>query len=349
MKIFVNARFLTQPVSGVQRYAIECSRKIKKIWPDTRFLSPENVWNKDVFAELNAEIIGKNTGQMWEQWDLPRFANGNGQLPLLNPCNTAPLLYKKNFTTIHDLAFYHHPEWNSKKFSTWYNFLIPRIAKNSRHVFTVSETIASELTDHYFLPKEKISVTYNGISDVMLGQQTDSAPAKSPVILCVGTFNIRKNQGALIDAFLQSEIQRTHKLVLVGDKNAVFKDSHIEKQILKSEKIEIVTGISEAELASLYRKAEIVVSTSLYEGFGIPLLEGLANNCKLICSDIQVYRELYANVATFCDPGNIGSIAAALDAVAGSPLPDKKNVAMLLTKYSYQHAAEVITSTIARA
>lgn len=346
MKIFVNARFLTQPVTGVQRYAIECSRKIKKIWPETRFLSPKNVWNKEVFAELEAEITGRNTGQMWEQWDLPRFANGNGNLPLFNPCNTAPLLYSNNFTTIHDLAFYHHPEWNSKKFSIWYNFLIPRVAKKSKRVFTVSQTIASELAEDYHLPKEKISVTYNGISDGMLGQRTGSITPKSPMILCVGTFNIRKNQRALISAFLQSHVQKTHKLVLVGDKNAVFRDSHVEQEILKSEKIQVVSGITEAELASLYSKAEIVASASLYEGFGIPLLEGLANNCKLLCSDIPVYRELYADVATFCEPENISSIAAALDTVARSPLPGKETVAPLITKYSYQHAAEVITSAI---
>lgn len=345
MKIFVNARFLTQPVTGVQRYAIECSRKIKKIWPETRFLCPKDVWNKDVFRELGAEVIGKNTGHLWEQLDLMRFAAANGGLPLFNPCNTAPLLYKKNITTIHDLAFYHHPEWNSRKFSTWYNFLIPKVARRSRHIFTVSETIASDLIECYRIPASHISVTYNGISDVMAYTNAQGLQ-KQPVILSVGTFNVRKNQEALVKGFWESKAGKTHKLILVGDKNRIFSESGFDTDSLAGKNVEVLSGISETELSRLYQQAEIVASTSLYEGFGIPLLEGLANGCKLVCSDIPVYKELYGSVSTFCNPGDIGSIAAAIDKAAACPRPSEGAVRPLITKYSYEHAATVITKAI---
>ncbi|MBX2907273.1 MAG: glycosyltransferase family 4 protein [Taibaiella sp.] len=349
MKILVNARFLSQPITGVQRYAIECSRKIKKIWPETRFLCPKNVWNKDVFRELGAEVVGSNTGQLWEQFDLKRIADNNGKLPLFNPCNTAPVLYSNNFTTIHDLAFYHHPEWNSRKFATWYNFIIPRIAQRSKHIFTVSNTIASELATHYQLPQQKISVTYNGISDIMLQGSTSTAESKIPIILCVGTFNPRKNQGALVDGFLNSTLRSTHQLILVGDKNRNFADGPGNESAWNDKHIRILSGITESELADQYRQAEIVVSTSLYEGFGIPLLEGLANGCKLLCSDIPVYRELYGTVATFCNPMSVESIAAGLETASRSMLPKPELVLPLLSAYSYDHAADVITGAIAAA
>lgn len=345
MKIFVNARFLTQPISGVQRYAIECSRKIKKIWPETRFLCPKNVWNNDVFQELGAEVVGSHTGHIWEQLDLRQFASANGKLPLLNPCNTAPLLYTNNITTIHDLAFHHHPEWNSRKFSTWYNFLIPRIARKSRHVFTVSETIASEIVRAYKIPHERISITYNGISEIMM-PVSGSQPEKQPILLSVGTFNQRKNQAALVNGFLGSHAAKTHKLILVGDKNRIFSESGLDTGSLSGKNVEIRSGLSETELAMLYWQAEIVASTSLYEGFGIPLAEGLANGCKLICSEIPVYKELYGQVSTFCNPNNPTQIAAAIDNAVMSSPPDAEKVRPLLAKFSYEHAAKVIMETI---
>lgn len=349
MKILVNARFLSQPITGVQRYAIECSRKIKKIWPETRFLCPKNVWNEDMFQELGAEVVGSNTGQLWEQFDLKRFADRAGKIPLFNPCNTAPFLYTNNFTTIHDLAFYHHPEWNSRKFATWYNFIIPRIARGSKHVFTVSKTIAGELTNHYHLPQQKISVTYNGISDIMLQSPAATPEPKMPIILCVGTFNPRKNQGALVDGFLNSPLRSTHQLILVGDKNPIFADGGSDQLAWADEQIKVLTGITESELAALYRQAEIIASTSLYEGFGIPLLEGLANGCKLLCSDIPVYRELYNGVATFCNPHSKESIIMGLETAAAGALSASDLVHQLLSTYSYDHAAEVITAAIASA
>ena len=128
MKIFVNARFLTQPLSGVQRYGIECSRQIKKLHPEATFVAPGNILHTDIAKELNVKIVGKNTGHLWEQVDLPFYLARHKSPPLLSLANTAPLLYSNNFVTIHDLAFYHHPEWNSKAFSAWYNILIPRLA-----------------------------------------------------------------------------------------------------------------------------------------------------------------------------------------------------------------------------
>src|SRR5690348_16046794 len=121
MKIFVNARFLTQPLSGVQRYGIECSRQIKKLLPDVTFIAPHNVLHKDIAKELNVKVVGVNKGHLWEQVDLPFYLAKQKHPPLLNLANTGPLLYSNNFITIHDLAFYHRPEWNSKAFSTWYN------------------------------------------------------------------------------------------------------------------------------------------------------------------------------------------------------------------------------------
>lgn len=345
MKLFVNARFLSQPVSGVQRYAIECSRKIKNLCPDTVFLTHKNIHNIEVAKELDAVEIGKKTGHLWEQIDLPKYLRNAGSPALFNPCNTAPLSYENNYITIHDLAFYFHPEWNSALFSKWYNFLVPRIAKRAKHIFTVSNTARNELLKTYSLSESKVSVTYNGISQEMLSGQMNTAE-KEPIVLAVGSFNLRKNHRQLIQAFMASDIRHSHKLVIVGDKSKVFSDTGLNEQDLTAGNIEVHSALSERELVSLYGRAKIVASISSYEGFGIPVLEGIYNGCSIICSDIPVYKELYKEFAIFCQPHSIDSIVRALDTCASTAPPEKHLVDTLLQKCSYQLSAEKIVSVI---
>ena len=345
MKIFINARFLTQPISGVQRYGIECSRQILKLYSNVSFIAPRNIIHQDIAKELNVSVIGRRTGHQWEQLDLPIYLARQKYPPLLNLANTAPLFYSNNFITIHDLAFYHHPEWNTKKLSAWYNILIPRIAHKSRHLFTVSNTVLGELVKWYRLPAAKISVTPNGISQKMVVAGPYSGK-KEKIILTVGTFNRRKNHQTLVAAFIRSGLGSTYELVIIGDRNKVFAESGLDETECKSSSIKIIDTLSEDELIDMYRKAEIVASVSLYEGFGIPLLEGLFNGCKVFCSDIPAYKEVYGDVAVFCDPMDIEGMSLALKTVTDDEAPDLSKVKGLTAKYNYGVAANSILERI---
>ena len=342
MKIFVNARFLTQPVSGVQRYGIECSRQIKKLHPEVVFLAPKNILHKDIAKELDVKTIGVNTGHLWEQLDLPLYLSRNGSPPLFSPANTAPLLYNNNYFTLHDLAFYHYPEWNSKAFSTWYNIMVPKLVHSSRHIFTVSQSIRDEIIKYYRVLPSKVSVTYNGISAQMMAERRGRGIEKEKIILAVGTFSKRKNHQNLVKAFLESRIKDEYQLVIIGDRNKVFAETGIDENLLTRENIKIYERLSSEELIGMYAKAEILVSLSVYEGFGIPVLEGLYSGCKVICSDISVYRELYNGYATFCDPNDLESISATLSEVALMTVNSVKNIDLLLYKYNYTRSAQII-------
>ncbi len=336
MKIFVNARFLTQPVSGVQRYGIECSRQIKKIYQEVIFISPKAIINHDAALELGAITIGAHSGHLWEQYDLPLYLKKHGNPPLINLANTAPLSYNNNYLTLHDLAYYHHPEWNSRPFALWYNFLIPRLIRNSKHIFTVSRTIKEEIVRHYHTEADKIAITYNGIAANM---PPGYAMPKQKLILSVGSFNTRKNHQKLIAAFMDSPLKDKYQLAIVGDKNKVFKAIHIDEETLSANNIKIYPRLTDAELITMYRNAEIVVSLSVYEGFGIPLLEGLYYGCKIVCSDIPVYNELFSAHAHFCDPTNEASINSALQKsveAAFHPAPS------LFETFNYRESAKVI-------
>ncbi len=341
MKLYVNARFLSQPVSGVQRYGIECCRKIKKKHKECILLAPHNIHNKDAAQELGVEIIGTRTGHLWEQTELPHYLKKLGSPPLFNPCNTAPLSYANNFITLHDLAFHHYPRWNSRAFALWYNYMVPRIVRRSRHMFTVSNTVKDEIIKAYHIPAGHISITPNGIGQSMLDAGAGTS-VKQPVVLTVGSFNKRKNHHSLIKAFCDSDLGSRYRLVITGDRNKVFSDTGLDDAMLADKNITLLKGLSETELADSYRTAKVVISLSHYEGFGIPLLEGVYYGCNIVCSDIPVYRELYNDIAFFCRPDTSANIVAAIEAAmtAVPPAPDK--VSALLHKYNYQQAADEI-------
>jgi len=343
MKIFINARFLTQPISGVQRYGIECSRQILKIHADVAFLAPSDIIHHDLAAEFKVTIIGTYTGHNWEQIDLPLYLEQLGNPPLLCMGNAAPVAYKNTYVTIHDLAFMQKRQWNNLFFVSWYKWMIPRVAKKARHIFTVSYVMKAEIEEVLSVPDDQISVTYNGIAEHLLAAK-EHAP-KEKIILSVGSFNLRKNHDKLIAAFLQSSINTEYTLIIIGDKNKVFKHTGLDEQKLQTSNIKIMEGLTDVQLAELYQKAEIVASLSAYEGFGIPILEGLYFKCKIICSDIPAYKELYNNYAYFCDSENIAGISKLLEDVATTPY-QQPDINLLNEKYNYLNSARIIIKTI---
>src|ERR1035437_7766085 len=199
MLIFVNARFVTQELSGVQRYAAEISKEIKQQFPQAIFLSPENILNKELADVLDVKIIGNNSGHLWEQLDLFLYLNKlKKQNPfLINLSNTAPLLFFNNLLVIHDLAPLKSATWNSALFKIAYRFLLPRLAHKSSHLFTVSETMKKEIVENLNILDSKIGITYNGLSDFFL-MQTPVQIVKQKIILAVGSINKRKNYEQLI-------------------------------------------------------------------------------------------------------------------------------------------------------
>lgn len=291
--LIINARFLTQNITGVQRFAIEISKELKKIYGERiRFVVPHNILHHDLAHELGAEVIGINKGHLWEQIDLPLFLKANGSPLLLNLANTAPLFYTNKIVTVYDLAFYHHPEWFSRSFASVYNFLIPRILKNSRRVFTDSEFIRDEIHSVYGIDKTKIDVIYGAPADMFRFSDT----IREPFVLAVGSIDPRKNLKPLIESFTQYS---EYRLVIVGQQNRVFASMNLESL---PENISFTGYVDDDELVALYNKASVFVYPSLYEGFGIPPLEAQACGCPVVCSNVASLPEVGGDSVMYCDP-----------------------------------------------
>lgn len=99
--IIVNSRFLSQKLTGVQRYAIELCKSLKTIYGENiLFVCPPSILHEHVANELGAKVIGTHTGHLWEQWDLPKFLKKKGSPLLVNLSNTAPVFYRNKVTIV---------------------------------------------------------------------------------------------------------------------------------------------------------------------------------------------------------------------------------------------------------
>jgi glycosyltransferase involved in cell wall biosynthesis len=312
MPIIINAKFLTQPTTGVQRFAGEISRYIKKYHPDIVFVAPHNIIHHKLATELGAQAIGKFTGVLWEQYELPKFLKTLHNPLLLNLANVAPLFYQNQVITIHDLGFYTHPEWYSFKFKAFYNFLIPKIIRNSKQIITVSEFSKKEITKHFAVRQDKVEVVYNAVSSSFFSTPSLPTRDQKDYLLAVSSLDPRKNFRHLIKAF-NAISGNAVELYIVGSESKTFADPEIKSLIVQNPRIKLLGYVTDEQLVQLYQHAKLFIYPSLYEGFGIPPLEAMACGCPTIVSDLDVMKEIFADACHFIDPHDLADLTNSIN------------------------------------
>lgn len=316
MKIFVNSRFLTQKITGSQRFAIEISKQIKKLSPDRFvFIAPRNVIHKELAKELDVKIAGINTGHIWEQIDLPLYLKNQGYPLLLNLVNTAPIYYENKIITIMDVSWKHFPNTFSKNFYIWYKFLIPKILKSSKFIFTLSEFSKNDLKTQFNIEGSKIEIISCAVSDNFkyLNLQREK------VILSVASLQPYKNIEGLVKSFILLKSNgkfSDFKLVLIGGYNKkVFADTNIF-ELSKNRDDIIFTGyLSDEKLVEYYNKAFLFAFPSFFEGFGIPPLEAMSCGCPCVVSNVASLPEVCGDAAYYVNPYSIEDIAGGIEKV----------------------------------
>jgi glycosyltransferase involved in cell wall biosynthesis len=308
--IFINGRFLSQETTGVQKFATEIARELVQSDLNVRVIAPNDIVQEENAALLNAETIGSLKGHLWEQLELAHFAKKhNGYL--VNLANMAPLNFSPQLVTLHDAAFKVNPDWFSKKFAVGYNMLIPRLLKDADRVFTVSKSAAQDIQKYFKVPDDKLAVAHNGICGSFIDIEIPKQADRKPFILAVSSLNPRKNFRNLIHAF--KELHRDDiQLVLTGAGHKAFADSDVMRLIEGDDRIIFKGYVDEKELIELYATASLFVYPSLYEGFGLPILEAMHFGCPVAASDSPVFNELFGGSFQPFDPEDVYSISAAL-------------------------------------
>ena len=339
--IYVNGRFLCHKMDGIGRFSLEICKQLKKTDLKFKIIIPNwlDYENKEGFEIVK---FGSLKSHFWEQINLLKFLNSEKNPLLVNLSGLGPLFYKNQIITIHDLSFYENKKWFSKSYTTFYSFTTPIVAKNARKILSVSYFSKSEIIKHLQIKQEKIEVIYNAVSNDIkneyasgLVNSTDSFHINKNYILAVCSIDPRKNLQRLIDAFSQLDLS-DYVLVLVGKTS-----KHFNVDLKTNLENIIFTGfISDQELSDLYKKCDFFIYPSLYEGFGIPPLEAMKNNCAVIVSDIPSLKEVCSDAALYVNPYEVESIKNGMlkiinDSALKKELKEKGNIRAEFFKWEY--------------
>ncbi len=211
--------------------------------------------------------------------------------------------------TIHDVAFAAFPKGFKKHEVLIFNALSKRVAQKARHILTVSEFSKQEIHRFLRVPLEKITVTYNALDDCF--RPADKKNADVPFILYVGNLHPRKNLVRLVEAFVK--LKREHRtdlsLKIVGQKAWLYGDifESVRKSGLESS-VHFTGYVSQDELVQTYQNATVMVYPSLYEGFGLPVLEAMGCGVPVVTSKSTSLVEVAQNAAELVDPTSADSI-----------------------------------------
>ena len=304
-KIYVNGRFLTQRMTGVERYAYNICKAMAQLGQPFTIVCPKAPI-QDCYDTSGLTIIhyGRGNSHIWEQGVLPFFFIGKRDSMLVSFTGLGSILVRRKIMTIHDLSFLENPSWFSRAYYWWYKIMTPLAARTSKHLITVSEFSKSEIQRFYpFLKKEKITVMYPATDKDHFHVINGLEPHEEPFALTVSSLDPRKNFSRLVEAFKGIE---GCKLYIVGNANRVFGQQGSSG--LESENVKVLGRVSDEELNRLYNQASCFIFPSIYEGFGIPPLEAMQCGCPVIVSDIPVVHEVCGDAAVYFNPFDVDDI-----------------------------------------
>jgi len=263
------------------------------------------------------------------------------------PHYNVPLYYGgPTVVTIHDVAPLAMPEilGNSLK-RAYAKLLIARAVKQAAAILCVSEFTARELRERLSVPAEKITVTYPGLDMGWPKMAIPHVEANGvPYVLCVGNVKPNKNLGFLLRTFAGIRESVPYRLVLAGKMRGFgTEDLAVIRQAEEmGDRVRFTEEISDDELISLYAGASALCLPSLYEGFGLPLLEAMQLGCPVLCSTAGSLPEIAGDAALYFDPRSEAELAKRLLQVEDSAAMDELRRAgrVRVEQFSFARCAE---------
>jgi glycosyltransferase involved in cell wall biosynthesis len=357
--VWINARFLTRPVTGVERAAHEIISALAEHRLDehgcwsygrTRYrfklIAPKSANVCSPWKNIPLERRGLFSGHTWEQFALPVVTRGD---TLLSLCNTGPVLKRLHTVFLHDAQPFAIPQNFSFKFRLWYKLLFSLLTVTARAVLVNSLFTFSELQKYLRLNPSKTFLCYLGCDHVYrhTGSKEDLQKFRLPAedfILAVSSSNRNKNFAAVVEA-LALLGDAAPPCVIVGQRD----QKHFEVTSFNSAKVHHLGYVSDLELTALYRQAMCLVFPSFYEGFGLPPLEAMAVGCPVIVSNCSALKEVAGKGAELCDPEIPQSLAQAIMEIKHSP---ERRISLagqgkrLARRYSWRRTGDCVLQSI---
>jgi glycosyltransferase involved in cell wall biosynthesis len=303
---------------------------------------------RQLAEQLKVKSIGTTRGHLWEQVELPLWLKKHGGGLLVNLANTAPAFYDNKIVTIHDIAFLVNPAWYSRSFCTYYRMLIPKLARDAKHLITVTEFSKHEIVKYLGVGEASISVIGNAVSNKLRRPQSELPDDYGKYILALSARSPRKNFERTVLAFQRIRDKQV-KLIVVGSMNKHVSDCSHGKAVMSDPRIVFADHVTDSELSGLYARALFFVFPSLYEGFGIPPLEAMACGCPCLVSDATSLPEVCGSAALYCDPYSIDDIATKMELMLADSSLRQRLVALgyeQIKRFDWDHSAAMFAELL---
>ena len=334
MRIGIDLLPLQAEMAGVERYAQSLLQEWARIDRQNQFFLFLTAGNRKAFEQAGADnfhhIVYKIPAHLrpwrifWEQVVLPFTARRLGLDLMFCPSNVAPLLAPcRLVVTVHDLHWFFFPELFGRA-KWWYvTHFISLSARQADKVITDSQHSKEDIIRLLRLPPARIETVYPGVNPLFRPLRDEKRAAQvrhrygieGDFILAVGRLYRRKNIVRLLRAFhlLRRKENRPARLVLAGGRGDGYDEVLSTMRDLGLEREVILTGpVPDEELVILYNLASVSVYLSIYEGFGLPVLEALACGTPVVASNSSSLPEVCGEVALTVDPYDVEAIAAAI-------------------------------------
>lgn len=321
--LHINARFLTQPPSGTQRYAEEILNALDEEADTGRDAHRMIAWvppgehRQPSWKHIELRTGGKGSGHMWEQASLPLLSRDGW---LLNLVSSGPLIHPRQILTLHDAAIFSHPQNFSRSYGAFHRTLRPKLAARARMICTVSEFSRRALAEAMGIDAGKFAVIPNGSDHLRRLVPAPDALHRRGIeagkyVLFVGNRAPHKNFKTAVEAFIMLG-RPDLLLVTVGiGRAAVFGTDVCDD----GPNIRHLADVSDADLRALYEHAALLLFPSRYEGFGIPPLEAMSLGCPVVASSAAAITEVVGDAALVVHPDDVEGMTRAMNAMLSDP------------------------------
>lgn len=336
MKIAINTRLLIKnKLEGIGWFTFETMKRITRNHPEHEFFflfdrkpHPDFLFSTNITpVVLQPPARHPFLWYLWFEFSVARFLKKNKIELFVSTDGFIPLNSKTpSIAVIHDINFYHFPEWIPFLVRKYYNWFFPKFAQQAASIVTVSEYSKNDIAKCFNVDLNKITVAHNGanlafepITEDEKNQVKEKYSKGNPYFVFVGALNPRKNVASLLKAFdiFIDKTKLDYSLVIVGE--PMFMTDDIT-QALKGMKhknlVEFSGRLQVNELRMVMGGATALVFVPYFEGFGIPMVEAMYCHVPIIASNKTAMPEVAGDAAYYVDPYNISSIADAMEIVA---------------------------------
>jgi len=370
LKIAVNTRFLIpNKLEGIGTYTHQIMKRLVKIMPEVEFhFLFDRQWSEEYIYSEN--IIPHKLSPparhpfLWYYWFEKSVTNWLKKNPVDIFLSLDSFMSLKTYTTtflvVHDLAFEHFPEHVPFLVRKYYQTFFPKFTKKAEKIFAVSKFTKQDIISRYNIKENKISIAYCGVSEVYkpISEEEkivvqNKVTNGNPYFICIGSLNPRKNIQRVVQAFnsfKKTQEKVNYKLLIVGAKGWKTNNIYNEIENSKYQKDIVLLGHIEPEKLSKYLASSLaLIFPSLFEGFGLPIVEAYKCKVPVITSNVSSTKEIGENSAILVDPQNFNDIKNAMITIIENKFWNNnivKDREKKLLKFDWHKTANIISSEI---